>query len=120
MGFIARKHNIFIVNQQTALIKMTGPSQKAILAGFRDIDSASMPLVEKIIASHAKRIEELAKNMESLHITLKQVHEREKSEKYEIHAKVLDNGKVYISKVTERNLLTALDKALNKVINEMD
>jgi len=99
---------------------MANPNQKVILAGFRDVDSTTMPLIDKIISNHAKRIDELAENMDSLHITLKQVHQREKSEKYEVHAKVLDSGRVFVSKVTERNLLTALDKALNKVINEMD
>ena len=99
---------------------MAKQSQKVALAGFRDIDEAAMPLVDKVIANHAKRIGELAAGTEILHITLKRVHEREKSEKYEIHAKLLDSGKVYVSKVTERNLLTALDKALNKLINEMD
>jgi ribosome-associated translation inhibitor RaiA len=99
---------------------MAKESQKVTLSGFGSIDSATMPLVDKIIARHAERIGELAKGSESLHITIKQVHQREKSEKYEIHAKLLDGGKVFVSKVTERNLLTALDKALNKIIREMD
>lgn len=94
--------------------------QKISLSGFREMDSVTLPVVNKIVRTHAARINELAKNLEGLHITLKQVHQREKSEKYEIHAKVIDSGKVYVSKVTERNLLTALDKALSKVINEMD
>lgn len=120
MGFIARKHNVFIFGVPDNFKHMDEIKQKISLSGFRDIDSAALPMVNKIVATHAARINELAKNMESLHITLKQVHEREKSEKYEIHAKVLDDGKVFVSKVTERNLLAALDKALNKVIHEMD
>jgi len=94
--------------------------QKISLSGFKDIDSVTFPMVNKIVMTHAARINELAKNMENIHITLKPVHQREKSEKYEVHAKVIDDGKVYVSKVTERNLLAALDKALNKVIHEMD
>lgn len=94
--------------------------QKISLSGFKDIDSVTFPMVNKIVRTHAARINELAKNMENIHITLKPVHQREKSEKYEVHAKVIDDGKVYVSKVTERNLLAALDKALNKVIHEMD
>lgn len=90
------------------------------LTGFRDIDDSTRALLDKIISSHANRIRELAEKMDSLHITLKHVHEREKSEKYEIHAKVSDKGKVYAAKVTERNLLTAVDKALHKIVNEMD
>ncbi|MBI4143451.1 hypothetical protein HY487_01050 [Candidatus Woesearchaeota archaeon] len=94
--------------------------QKISVAGFKDLDDATLPMVNKIIRTHASRINELAKKLDRIHITLKKVHEREKSEKYEIHAKAIDNGKTYLSKVTERNLLTALDKALNKVIHEMD
>ena len=94
--------------------------QKISVSGFREIDSVTIPVMNKLIKAHAARINDLAKNMESLHISLKPIHKREKGEKYEIHAKVIDSGKVYVSKVTERNLLAALDKALNKVIHEMD
>lgn len=94
--------------------------QNVILSGFRGVDDSTMTLLNKIILSHTKRIGELARKLDNIHITLKQVHQREKSEKYEVHAKAVDSGKVFVSKVTERNLLTAVDKALNKVINEMD
>ncbi|MBI2655177.1 hypothetical protein HYX06_02015 [Candidatus Woesearchaeota archaeon] len=90
------------------------------LAGFRDIDSSSMDIVDKNIQNHARRIAELAEKEVKIHITLKLIHEREKSEIYDIHAKVADGGKVYASHVTDRNLLAAVDKALQKVINEMD
>ncbi len=90
------------------------------LSGFRDIDESSMIVLNKIIGNHARRISELAKKMERLHITLKPVHEREKSEKYEIHAKVIDGGKVYASEITDRNLFVAMDVVLKKVINELD
>ena len=94
--------------------------QNVILSGFRGVDDSTMSLLNKIILTHAKRIGELAGKLDNIHITLKQVHQREKSEKYEVHAKAVDSGKVFVSKVIERNLLTAVDKALNKVINEMD
>lgn len=90
------------------------------LTGFRQIDSSSMAVIKKIVGSYAKRISELANKMGTLHITLKPVHEREKSEKYEVHAKVTDNGKVYASEVTERNLFAAVDNVLKKIVNEMD
>ena len=90
------------------------------LAGFRDIDSSTMAIIDKNIQNHSRRIAELAEKEARLHITLKPVHEREKSEIYDIHAKVSDGGKVYASHVTDRNLLAAVDKALQKVINEMD
>ena len=90
------------------------------LAGFRDIDSSSMDIVDKNIQAHARRIAELSEKEARLHVTLKPVHEREKSEIYDIHAKVTDGGKVYSSHVTDRNLFVAVDKAFQKIINEMD
>ena len=89
------------------------------LAGFREIDSSAMEIVKKNIHNHARRIAELAKNMGILHVTLKSLHEREKSEIYDIHAKVTDSGKVYASHSTDRNLFVVVDKALQKLINEM-
>ena len=90
------------------------------LTGFRDIDSSSMNVINKIINNHAKRIAELTKKLELLHITVKSVHEREKSEKYEVHAKIIDNGKIYASEITDRNLLVAVDTVLKKMVNELD
>ena len=90
------------------------------LSGFRDIDGSSMVVLKKIIGNHTRRISELTKRMESLHITLKSVHEREKSEKYEVHAKVVDDGKVRASEATDRNLFVAVDDVLKKLVNELD
>ena len=90
------------------------------LSGFRDIDISSMAVVNKLVGNHAKRIAELTKKLVKLHLTLKPVHEREKSEKYEVHAKVVDDGKVYASEVTDRNLFVAVDSVLKKIVNELD
>ena len=98
-------------------VKLGGNIQ---LSGFRDIDSSSMIVLKKIIGNHAKRIAELTKKMEVLHITLKSVHEREKSEKYEVHAKIIDDGKICTSEVTDRNLFAAVDSVLKKIVNELD
>ena len=96
------------------------PEPNIELAGFREIDSSSMEILNKNINTHARRIADLAKHIHRIHITLKHVHKREKSEKYETHAKVTINGKVYASKVTDRNLFAAVDKALEKITNEVD
>ena len=90
------------------------------LSGFRSIDSSSMIVIKKIIGNYVKRITELTKKLEKLHITLKPIHEREKSEKYEVHAKIIDGGKVYASEITDRNLFVAIDGVLKKIINELD
>ena len=90
------------------------------LSGFRDIDSSSMIVLKKIIGNYARRISELADKMQSLHVTLKPIHEREKSEKYEVHAKLIDDGKVYASEMVDRNLFVAVDSVLKKMVNELD
>jgi ribosome-associated translation inhibitor RaiA len=89
------------------------------LSGFKAIDVSSMIVLKKIVGNYAKKIEGLTKNMQTLHLTLKTVHEREKSEKYEIHAKVIDDGKVYPSEVTDRNLFVAVDDSLKKIVKEL-
>ncbi len=90
------------------------------LSGFRSIDPSTMSVLKKEIENHTRRIQELTKNPERLHITLKSVHEREKSEKYEVHAKLIDNGKLYVAETTERNILVAVDSVLKKLVNELD
>ena len=90
------------------------------LTGFRDIDEPEMMAVKKVISSHVHRIHELVKKIDNLHITLKSVHQREKSEKYEIHAKLLHNGKVNLATITDRNLPATMDAVLDKLVNELD
>ncbi len=89
------------------------------LSGFRDIDGASMVVLKKIIGNYARRMSDISEKFESLHITMKPVHETEKSEKYDIHAKLIDNGKLFVSEVVERNLFIAIDNALKKIVNEI-
>lgn len=90
------------------------------LTGFKVIDPSSMIVLKKVVGNYAKKIAQLTKKMQTLHITLKPVHEREKSEKYEVHAQVVDNGKVYSSEITDRNLFVAVDSVLKKIVNELN
>jgi len=89
------------------------------LAGFRDIDGASMVVLKKIIGNYVRKLSGMSKKFESLHVTMKPIHETEKSEKYEIHAKLLDNGKPIVSEAVERNLFMAVDSALKKIESEL-
>ena len=89
------------------------------LSGFKDIDGASMVVLKKIIGNHVRRMTEISDKFESLKVTMKPVHETEKSEKYEIHAQLMNDGKAVVSEVVERNLFVAVDDALKKVISEI-
>ena len=90
-----------------------------VLSGFRDIDGASMIVLKKMVGNYARRMSELAEKFEQLHLTMRPVHEKEKSELYEINAKLMNNGKAIVSEVTERNLFVAIDSALKKIVNEI-
>ena len=89
------------------------------LTGFRDIDGASMVVLKKIIGNYGRRISEVTGNFEKLSVIMKPIHEKEKSEKYEIHARLIKEGKPVVSEVVERNLFVAVDDVLKKIVNEL-
>lgn len=89
------------------------------LSGFKDTNGASMVVLKKIIGNYGRRFSERSDNFESLKITMKQVPETEKSEKYEIHVQLIDNGKPIASEVIERNLFIAVDNALKKIESQL-
>ncbi len=89
------------------------------LAGFTDIEPASMIVLKKMVGNYARHFSTKCKKFELLKLTLKKVHEQEHSEKYEIHAMIVEDGKQYPSTVTEKNLFFAVDAALKKVENEL-
>ena len=89
------------------------------LSGFRDIDGASMVVLKKIIGNYGRRLAELSDKFEKLSITMKPIHKTEKSSKYEVHTRLINEGKSVVSEVVERNLFVAVDKALKKIVNEI-
>lgn len=89
------------------------------LSGFKDIDGASMVVLKKIIGNYGRRLTEISDKFESLKVTMKPIHETEKSEKYEIHIQLMVGGKPVVSEVVERNLFIAIDNALKKIVNEI-
>ena len=90
------------------------------LSGFKDIDGASMIVLKKIIGNYGRKFSDVSDKFESLKITMKPVHETEKSEKYEIHAQLMNDGKSVVSEVVERNLFVAVDSALKKIESEIN
>ena len=88
------------------------------LTGFRDLDPATLVIVKKVVGNFVKNVSTVTA-FNSLNVTLKSVHEREKSEKYELHAHLKTDNKVHTSYVVERNLLVGLDAVLKKVEKEM-
>jgi len=89
------------------------------LTGFNDLDKASMVILRKIVGNYARRMSELTNKFEVLSLVMKPVHETEASKKYDIHAKLVDNGKPFTSEVTDRNLFYAVDDSLKKIVNSI-
>ena len=88
-------------------------------SGFSGVDQSQMVVIKKIVGNYTKRLAEICRRFESISVIMKPVHKTEASEIYEIHAKCIDNGKPYVSEITERNLFIAVDSVLKKIINEI-
>lgn len=86
-----------------------------VLKGFNAIEKAELVVAKKIIGSYARKFSDNVEGYESLEIHLKEVHKTEASEKYEIHTKIIYQGKVEANEVTDRNLFVALDSGLKKL-----
>ncbi|MBU0461144.1 MAG: hypothetical protein KJ574_01015 [Nanoarchaeota archaeon] len=87
------------------------------LVGFKELDGGSMVIVKKLVGNHVRKMNDMAENFQKLTLTMKTVHGD--NGKFEIHAKVIDNGKPITSEVTDYNLFFTLDKALTKVSNSL-
>lgn len=91
------------------------------LDGFREVDRPELVVVKKIVGSYARKFSDmLGDEFEELSLSLKLVHKKEKSEKYELHAKVMKKGKPYAAEVTDRNLFVAMDSVLKKLQVEIE
>lgn len=103
-----------MVETEDDVLELGGSIQ---LSGFSSVDKASMIILKKIVGNYAKKFSERSENFESLGLTAKPIHQNQDSapNKYELHAKLVDNGKVYASEVTDNNVFVAVDSALKKV-----
>ncbi len=84
------------------------------LTGFRDLDPATLTVVKKLVGNFVSNISTVEKNFRGLHLTLKQIHKREKSEEYELHVLVNAN-KIHTAELVDRNLMVGIDKVFKKV-----
>ena len=87
------------------------------LSGFKEVDGGTMIILKKIIGTYARKFSDTLKNFEKLSVTMKTIHETESSKKYEINAKVIDNGTPHNASITDRNLFVAVDSVMKKLQN---
>ncbi|MCF7860682.1 hypothetical protein K9M79_00430 [Candidatus Woesearchaeota archaeon] len=90
------------------------------LTGFRELDRSIMIIVKKMVGNYVKKFTERLEGFEKLSLTLKTVHQTEKSEKYEIKAMLVHKGKIHNSERVEYNLFVAIDEALKALEASVD
>ncbi|MFH1072189.1 MAG: hypothetical protein V1743_02055 [Nanoarchaeota archaeon] len=89
------------------------------LSGFGEIEKTELIVVKKMVGSSARKFADHFSDFEKLHLTLKIVHKREKSEKYEIMGKLVIGGKAHNAEDTDRNIYFCLDRVLKKLETEV-
>jgi hypothetical protein len=85
------------------------------LSGFKIIDHASMIIVRKLVGNYTRKFIDNVSGFSKLKITLKEVHNTDKSVKYELHGNAIINTQVESTEATDRNLFYALDTVLKKL-----
>ncbi|MCF7867034.1 hypothetical protein K9L67_05935 [Candidatus Woesearchaeota archaeon] len=85
------------------------------LSGFNVLQKPEVVVVKKIVGSYARKFSDNLQGYESLDLHLKEIHKTESSEKFELHAKLINQGKIITTEVTERNIFIAVDSALKKI-----
>lgn len=80
------------------------------LSGFGELDSGSIFILKKIVGTNVRKLSEKISNLQKISLHMKQ-----SGAGIEIAAKLVDNGKVYNSEVTDRNVFFAVDKAFEKL-----
>lgn len=87
------------------------------LVGFKDLDGGSMVILKKMIGNHVRKMSDTAENFEKLTVTMKKVGAG--SNKFEVQAKMIDNGRPVTSEVTDFNLFFTMDRALTQIMNQI-
>ncbi|MCB9359364.1 hypothetical protein H6503_05515 [Candidatus Woesearchaeota archaeon] len=90
------------------------------LTGFVNLMPGSMTIIKKIVGTYTKRYNDLVKNFEKLHLTMKPIHNTtDKPKLFHINAKMIYEGKVMSSQSEDRNVFHAIDAALKKIEAEI-
>jgi ribosome-associated translation inhibitor RaiA len=87
------------------------------LVGFKELDGGSMVILKKMIGNHVRKMSETAEKFEKLTVSMKKVGAG--NNKFEVSAKMLDNGRPVNSEITDFNLFFTVDKALANIQKQL-
>lgn len=85
------------------------------LTNFNELEPGELTILKKMIGNHANQFYEFSK----LHITLKDVHKKEKSQKYQINALLELNDNIYEAESIAFNLFFAINEVLSKLKHQI-
>lgn len=87
------------------------------LLGFSGFDAASMVILKKIIGNYGKNLSGISSKFEKLSVAVK-FDDTDGTKRYEVHAKLMNDGKPFAAEVAEKNLFVAVDNALKKIASQ--
>ncbi len=86
------------------------------LCGFSEIDQNSMTTVRRMVGNYARKLEDHCEQFERLKLTLKNIHKSDDHPgRFELHGKLIDNGKSYASEAIDQDLFISLNLAMKKL-----
>jgi hypothetical protein len=80
------------------------------LEGFTEREPGELVIIKKLIGNHVKRLSERLPELQKVALTQKHSHGH-----FEIHGKLLWDGREAFTNVTDTNLFFALDSCLKKL-----
>mgnify|MGYP001585638532 CR=1 FL=1 len=95
---------------------MINLGERIQLSNFEELEPGELTILKKMIGNHANKFREFKK----LHITLKEVHKKEKSQKFQINALLEINNKLYESESTHYNLFFTINEVLDSLKKQVE
>ena len=95
---------------------MINLGERIQLSNFEELEPGELTILKKMIGNHANKFHEFKK----LHITLKEVHKKEKSQKFQINALLEINNKLYESESTHYNLFFTINEVLDSLKKQVE
>ncbi|MBI2508018.1 hypothetical protein HYV89_03625 [Candidatus Woesearchaeota archaeon] len=86
------------------------------LNNFEELQPGELTILKKMIGNHANKFHDFKK----LHITLKAVHKKEKSQKYQVNAMLEIGKKMFESESTHFNLFFTINEVLERLKKQFD
>ncbi|MAG45486.1 MAG: hypothetical protein CMH63_01795 [Nanoarchaeota archaeon] len=85
------------------------------LNNFNGLEPGELTILKKVIGNNANHFQDFTK----LHLTLKEVHKTEKSQKYQIDAQLEIADKHYEAESTNFNLFFAINEVMDRLKSQI-